>query len=88
MKNPQRVEPLAFRKLGPSTVVIELGSSRIFHELNEAASLIWELCDGKHSREEIASELAAEFEVDPAGALADTQAFLASLEEKKLIQLT
>ena len=53
--------------------------------LNAVGRTIWALVDGKRSAEAIAAQLCVEYEVDDAHALADTHAFLATLQARGLV---
>ncbi|MFQ5668949.1 MAG: PqqD family protein [Acidobacteriota bacterium] len=61
-------------------------ASNTFHVLNETAEFIWELCDGKHTVEEMEQEISANFEV-PRGAdvRTDLENTLLALERKALL---
>src|SRR5579871_547000 len=51
------------------------------HALNLSAALVWELCDGSATLEEVAGELAAGFSIPIDRALADTAASVAQFYE-------
>lgn len=55
------------------------------HRLNSSASLIWELCDGTRSLEDIARALTVQFEVEFETALQDARAVLEQLKEEQLL---
>ena len=48
------------RKLGRETVLYDQ-ETRAIHVLNSTGILVWELCDGRHSPEEIEQALREEF---------------------------
>lgn len=50
------------------------------YTMDEVASFIWELIDGKRTLEEIRDVIVEEFEVDPLEAEADLVAFVQQLE--------
>ncbi len=77
--------PLAAWRELEGQVVIMSPEDSVLHELNETASFIWKRANGERCIEEIASELSAEFEVDQATALLDTQALLSELFAKRLL---
>ena len=79
-KNPL----LAWREIDGETVIISPGDS-VMHELNETGSFIWRQIDGRCSAAEIAGMLAAEYEVPPEDALADTEALLQQLATRALL---
>jgi hypothetical protein len=55
------------------------------HILNGTAAVVWWLCDGEHTPEQIASELAGLYELNPATVMTDVQTALASLEKARLV---
>lgn len=79
-KNPA----LAWREMDDETVIISPGES-IMHELNHTAGFIWRHLNGAHSAAEIAAMVAAEYDVAPDVALADTQALLEQLAQQNLL---
>jgi len=56
-------------------------------ELNETAHEILSRCDGR-TLSEIVSDLAEEYDADPATLVADVRETLADLQQRKLIELT
>lgn len=86
MNPPTRKNNLAWRPVGDETVIIDLDGNRTFHQLNEVGSLIWNLCDGKHSVEEIEQKLMEEFAVDLTEAKADLNFFMKELTELQLLK--
>lgn len=56
-----------------------------FLAANPSGALLWRALAGGATREELAAELAAEFALDRARAIADTEAFLAQLREHDLL---
>jgi hypothetical protein len=79
-KNPA----LAWREIDDETVIISPTES-VMHELNETGSFLWKNIDGQRSAAELAAMLAAEYEVTPGAALADTEALLQQLASSKLL---
>ena len=59
-----------------TVLLIEKGT---MHQLNLVGGMIWERCDGTHSRQELAAGLAGEFAVDPAELEDDVNQFVADL---------
>jgi len=53
--------------------------------LNEAGSLIWELCEEGASLDRIVDAVCSEFDVNSGEARSDAEAFLREMEEKGLI---
>ena len=56
------------------------------YELEGVALDIWNLCDGAHTVTEIADKILAGYEVDEAGAKADTEKFLMQLRRAGLVE--
>lgn len=79
-KNPA----LAWREIDDETVIISPTES-VMHELNETGSFLWKNIDGLRTAAELAAMLAAEYEVTPGTALADTEALLQQLASSKLL---
>ena len=55
------------------------------HRLNLTATLIWGLCDGTRSLEDIARALTEQFEVEFETALQDARSVLEQLKEEQLL---
>lgn len=81
---PQHHGKLAFRELAGEVIVIDLEKS-VFYSLNPVGSLIWQCCDGQTAVAQIVDRIVDEFEVDPATAEADCQAWLADLTQQGII---
>ena len=75
---------LAWREIDGSIVIISPELSMV-HELNPTASFIWKRVDGKRTTDEIAAQLAAEFDVSPESALADIRELVESLVANQLV---
>ena len=60
--------------------------ARLVHHLNPSATLIWQLCDGSGTAEELAGDIAAEYSLD-AQAIADqVMTVIAELDALGLVQ--
>ena len=55
--------------------------------LNDVGARIWSLADGTRTVREIAAQLTAEYQVDPATAETDTLDFLADLVQREIVTL-
>jgi len=55
------------------------------HTLNGTGMLIWQACDGAHTAEEIAHDLASRYGIGTQRALAEVRAFLRDLEHAGLL---
>ena len=78
---------LAWREIEGEVVIISPQDS-LLHELNATASFVWKHLNGERDAEAIAQLVAAEFDVTPEQALADTQELLAQLAERRLLWVT
>ncbi len=76
---------LAWREIEEEIVIISPEDS-LLHELNVTASFVWNHLNGERDAEAIAQLLAAEYDVTPEYALADTLELLAQLAEKRLLR--
>lgn len=76
---------VAFRQIGGKMVVVVPGDNRVI-TLNETATAIWPLLDGR-TVEAVARSLAGEFDTDFEQALADTLAFLETMLERDAVVL-
>ena len=76
---------VAARELGGEMVIMSAVNSNLF-TLNEVASLIWKSADGVTPLREIVEGcVCAEFDVDPALALADAEHLVSELVERGLV---
>ena len=80
VRNPN----LAWREIEGEIVIISPQDSQV-HELNETAGVIWKHADGATTLEEIAADVATEFEVDVNDARADIIEMIRLLREKQLL---
>lgn len=76
----------AWRTIAGEGVILDL-DSKMLRGLNPVGTRIWELIDGQRSAEEIGEQIAGEFEVDPARARADVQAFVHELLAKQIVEV-
>jgi pyrroloquinoline quinone biosynthesis protein D len=56
--------------------------SGMMHQLNLVGGMVWQLCDGTRSVDEIAAELAREFAVEESEVEEDVAAFVSDLESR------
>lgn len=80
LRNPN----LAWREIDGEIVIISPQDSQV-HELNESASLIWKHADGTETLEQIARDMASEFEVGLDAARMDVNDLVVLLREKQLL---
>lgn len=75
---------LAWREIEGEIVIISPNNS-VLHELNETASFVWKRLDGRRSGAEIATSLAAEYDVKPEDALGDIETLVEELASRQLL---
>ena len=75
---------LATKVVAEEVVILDRASGTV-HRLNATASVIWNLCDGKNSLDDIAAGLAAAFRRSPNEVLADVQQTIADLKKLNLL---
>lgn len=73
---PLRHPAVEWRELGGQATLVAPGEAGASHELNEVASRIWALCDGRTTVREIAARVVEEFDVDLATAEQDAADFV------------
>ena len=81
---PERNPKLAWREIDGEAVIISPEDSHV-HELNETASLIWKHADGSHTVDEIASIVAAGYDVPLPLARADVSELIEMLGARGLL---
>ncbi len=83
---PTRREGVVLKDIGGEALLYG-ADERAIHILNPTARLIWELCDGEHTAEDMTQAIRDRFVVsEEQDVLADVQHTLATLVEKALIQ--
>ena len=84
-KFPMRREDISSQRLGDEVVLYDAMGDAV-HVLNPTAQLIWELCDGEHSIEDMEAAIRKDFSVDPGEDLVgDIQRAIDELKGKKLL---
>jgi Coenzyme PQQ synthesis protein D (PqqD) len=78
---------LAYRMLGGETIVMSAGDSTLF-SLDEVASLIWQLADGRTPLTAIVDRICQEYDVDHATARNDAEEFIAVLASRGLLTVS
>ncbi|HMS84998.1 MAG TPA: PqqD family protein [Nitrospira sp.] len=81
MKNPD----VQATNMDGETVLLDLSTGR-YYTLNQAGSLIWELCTGKQTISDIHTALCNRFEVLPERALDDLVILANQLTQEGLLQ--
>jgi hypothetical protein len=83
---PKRRSNLSWRQLGDFTLILDSQINKEVHHLNDVGALIWELCDGSHSIDEIKDQLCNEYDVTPDIALDDINSLLEEMQQKGLLE--
>lgn len=88
-KTPKKSDKLAWRTIEDETVIMlltkQLEDGEIVNVLNKTATRIWELIDGKNSKEDLIQKIIKEYDVEPKKAESEVKKFLNSLYKKQLI---
>lgn len=82
---PRRVSEFRLEELDGNLLLYHPGLTKTVH-LNETASLIWQLCDGKRSSQEIADLLLETFPEEAAQVVKDVEAALARLADEGAVE--
>jgi len=82
---PKRSRDAGSRIRDGQAIIAVAGRAEV-HLLNEVGSRIWELIDGRRSRDEIAAQIEQEFEVGLEQARADVAGFLSELAGKGMLE--
>ncbi len=78
-------QDLIARQIDEDLVLMD-SAARSVHVLNRTARLVWDLCDGGHSAEEIARQLQDRFAVPPGSdPAADVREILGVFQDKGLL---
>ena len=84
---PKRSESVSWRMVEGEGVLLHLKTGA-YYSLNEVASRIWELCNGKNSAEHIRSTVYAKYKSEQNQVTKDVDHFLAKLLKEKLIEFS
>ena len=84
MARPRKMDHLIQHDMDEEVLVYDPVVDRT-HRLNLTATLIWGLCDGTRSLEDIARALTEQFEVEFETALQDARSVLEQLREEQLL---
>ncbi len=83
-----RSQEIAARVLDGEMMIMSARDSTLF-SLNELGTMIWQAADGATSLEEIvAQKICLEYDVEPAEALKDAEAFVRELAEHGIMLLS
>ena len=83
--NPVRKDGISVTEIGDQVLLCGVDEEAI-HFLNPTARLIWQLCDGRHSIDDIEHSIAERFDVsETTDVRGDIEATLATLVAKGLL---
>jgi len=82
---PKRKEHLAVEPMDDGLFVADFANARL-HTLNPTAAAIWEMCDGDHSIESIASLIAEHFQLSLGDVHRDVQRIVGELNREGLLE--
>jgi hypothetical protein len=82
-----RSHEIAARVLDGEMMIMSARDSTLFN-LNEVGTIIWQAADGAAMLEDIVTDICLEYEVDPAEALKDADAFVRELAEHGILRLS
>ena len=77
---------VSFTQIGDTTILLNSGKDKTYHELNQAGSMIWNGVVKEQNVEQIAQSIAAEFEISIEEARSDVEEFLAELKSNNIIE--
>ena len=83
-KKPIKVDGLMERDLAAERILYDV-SGKVVHVLNEVASFVWSLCDGKNTIDDIVKLATDSYDVPEEDARADIEACLKELENLSVI---
>jgi hypothetical protein len=81
---PRTRPGLAERIIDGEALIVNAEGGEIL-VLNEVGAFLWTRLDGRHPVSELVDDLLGEFDVDPATARNDVEAFLTSLQQRNAL---
>ena len=85
MKRPKWKRNLAWKRVGSFFIIVDDSDEKSIHRLNVTSAFIWELCDGKHSLEDISKKLVSEYNINLIEALSDCSNQISVFFDKGLL---
>ena len=79
-------EGLLWEQIDDEVIVLELDNS-VYFRVNGTGAELWGLLERSATPEELAKVLVDNYELEPARAFADVEAFLKALEAARMIEL-
>jgi PqqD family protein of HPr-rel-A system len=85
-ENPVRKDGVTARKLGDECLLYDPASGAL-HVLNASGHMVWEMCDGAHTLQDIERAMRDSYEVgEDADVRRDLEQILSSLGDKDLLK--
>jgi Coenzyme PQQ synthesis protein D (PqqD) len=85
LQSPTPNTDVSLQRVGQEAILHDRRNGRA-HVINESAAQIWELCDGKHTFDQIVSAFAAAYALPAADVRADVQYILAKFHELRMVE--
>ena len=82
---PRKAADVLELDMGDGLILYNHDSSLV-HHLNPSAAVLWHLCDGDASVEQLGTEVAEEYDLDPAKVSAEIATWVAELDALGLIE--
>tara|TARA_R110002072_G_scaffold1989_3_gene16484 strand:- start:44626 stop:44892 length:267 start_codon:yes stop_codon:yes gene_type:complete len=80
-----RQQNISWTKMGERVVILDSRDGRVYHEMDEVGSFIWENLEAPIGLEKLVEQVTDEFDIDQVQASKDVQDFLESLKKQNLI---
>jgi hypothetical protein len=81
---PKPNKDVSLQRVGQEAILHDRRNGRA-HVINESAAQIWELCDGQHTFDQIASAFAAAYALPAADVRTDVEYILAKFHELRVL---
>lgn len=84
--NPRRREDVQAEDLPDGSTLLFDPTNLMTYPISSSASLVWRVCDGRHSKNDIADQIESEYEVDHETAEKDVAKLLEDFDKLGLLQ--
>jgi hypothetical protein len=79
-----RKKPDVAEKIGKGALILDMTGGHLY-ELNEVGRIVWSLCDGKHSINDMVKTINGEYDASDVKIYEDITSFLKRLADSNLI---
>jgi hypothetical protein len=79
-----RKKPDVAEKIGKGALIFDMTAGHL-HELNEVGKIVWSLCDGKHTVDDMVKTIREQYDTSDVNIAEDLASFLKRLVELNLI---